>query len=106
MSLSDLIDNKESRTKAGYLEAFGRTLSGIAPWLQLQGGDADEVRLRDQYRRWAIKAIANAVNPQAKDYLQWSGGQPLVDAVVRGLRADQVPLAVGTPGQRRKKTGC
>jgi len=46
----------------------------------LQGGDADEVRLRDQYRRWAIKAIANAVNPQAKDYLQWSGGQPLVDA--------------------------
>jgi hypothetical protein len=80
MLLSDRIDNKESRTKVGYLEAFGRTLSGIAPWLQLEGGDADEVKLRDQYRQWALKAIGNAVSPQAKDYLQWTGGQPLVDA--------------------------
>jgi len=80
MLLSDRIDNKESRTKAGYLEAFGRTLSGIAPWLQLEGGDEAEVKLRDQYRKWALKAIANAVNPQAKDFMQWKGGQPLVDA--------------------------
>ncbi|MDB5150286.1 MAG: hypothetical protein JWQ57_4306 [Mucilaginibacter sp.] len=80
MLLSDRIDNKESRIKVGYLEAFGRTLSGIAPWLQLEGGDPAEVKLREQYRAWALKAIANAVNPQAKDYLQWSGGQPLVDA--------------------------
>jgi hypothetical protein len=80
MLLSDRIDNKESRTKVGYLEAFGRTLSGIAPWLQLEGGDPAEVKLREQYRAWALKAIANSVNPQAKDYLQWSGGQPLVDA--------------------------
>jgi hypothetical protein len=80
MQLSDKIDNKESRAKVGYLEAFGRTLSGIAPWLQLEGGDVAEVKLREQYRAWALKAIANAVNPQAKDYLQWNGGQPLVDA--------------------------
>jgi hypothetical protein len=80
MELSDRIDNKESRTKAGYLEAFGRTLSGIAPWLQAEGGDADELKLRNQYREWTLKAIANAVNPQAKDYMQWNGGQPLVDA--------------------------
>ncbi|WP_224750972.1 DUF2264 domain-containing protein [Mucilaginibacter pankratovii] len=80
MELSDRIDNKESRTKAGYLEAFGRTLSGIAPWLQAEGGDADEIKLRNQYREWTLKAIANAVNPQAKDYMQWNGGQPLVDA--------------------------
>jgi hypothetical protein len=80
MELSDRIDNKEGRTKAGYLEAFGRTLSGIAPWLQAEGGDADEIKLRNQYREWTLKAIANAVNPQAKDYMQWNGGQPLVDA--------------------------
>ncbi|NCD68125.1 DUF2264 domain-containing protein [Mucilaginibacter agri] len=80
VALSDRIDNKESRAKVAYLEAFGRTLSGIAPWLQLEGGNNDEVKLRDQYRQWALKAIANAVNPEAKDYLQWSGGQPLVDA--------------------------
>jgi hypothetical protein len=80
MELSDRTDNKQGRTEAGYLEAFGRTLSGIAPWLQLEGGDAAEVQLRNQYRDWALKAIANAVNPQAKDYMQWKGGQPLVDA--------------------------
>jgi hypothetical protein len=78
--LADHIDNKESRSKVAYLEAFGRTLSGIAPWLQLEGGSTEEVKLRDQYRQWALKAIANAVNPKAKDYLQWNGGQPLVDA--------------------------
>jgi hypothetical protein len=78
--LSEHIDNKESRLKVAYLEAFGRTLSGIAPWLNLDGGDAAEIKLREQYRAWAIKATANAVNPNAKDYMQWKGGQPLVDA--------------------------
>ena len=29
--LSDRIDNKTQRTKVAYLEAFGRTLSGIGP---------------------------------------------------------------------------
>lgn len=80
VTLAEHTDNKESRTKVAYLEAFGRTLSGIAPWLQLEGGDDAEVKLRNQYRQWALKAIANAVNPQSPDYLQWQGGQPLVDA--------------------------
>jgi hypothetical protein len=78
--LSERIDNAQSRAKVAYLEAFGRTLSGIAPWINLEGGDPEEVKLRNQYREWALKAIANAVNPQARDYLQWTGGQPLVDA--------------------------
>jgi hypothetical protein len=78
--LSERIDNKESRTKAAYLEAFGRTMSGIAPWLNLEGGDPAEVKMRDQYRAWALKAIDNTTNPASKDYLQWKGGQELVDA--------------------------
>lgn len=78
--LSKRTDNKENRSKAAYLEAFGRTLSGIAPWLNLEGGTKEEVALRNRYRQWALQAIANAVNPSAKDYLTWTGGQPLVDA--------------------------
>ena len=78
--LSSRVDNKENRMKASYLEAFGRTLSGIAPWLNGEGGSKEEIALREQYRGWCLKAIANAVNPLAKDYLQWTGGQPLVDA--------------------------
>jgi hypothetical protein len=78
--LSPRIDNKDSRSRVTYLEAWGRLLSGIAPWLNEEGGAADEIALRQQYRQWALKAIANSVNPAAKDYMVWQGGQPLVDA--------------------------
>ncbi len=78
--LSKRIDNADNRRRVAYLEAFGRTLSGIAPWLNLEGGSQGEVSLRNQYRKWALKGLTNAVNPNAKDYLKWDGGQPLVDA--------------------------
>jgi hypothetical protein len=78
--LSPKVDNKENRLKASYLEAFGRTLSGIAPWLNAEGGSKEESALREQYRQWTLKAVANAVDPSSKDYLTWTGGQPLVDA--------------------------
>jgi len=78
--LAENIDNAVNRTSVSYLEAFGRTLCGIAPWLNLEGGPKDEIALRNKYRQWALKAIANAVNPASKDYLKWDGGQPLVDA--------------------------
>ena len=91
MALSKTIDNPENRTKAAYLEAFARTLCGISPWLNLEGGDSAEVKLREQYRVWALKAIANAVNPSAKDYMQWIGGQPLVDAAFFSLALVRSP---------------
>jgi len=78
--LSKRIDNADNRRRVAYLEAFGRTLSGIAPWLNLEGGSQGEVSLRNQYRKWALKGLTNAVNTNAKDYLKWDGGQPLVDA--------------------------
>jgi hypothetical protein len=80
VELSKTVDNKESRTQASYLEAFGRTLNGISAWLDLEGGTEAEIKLRNLYRQWTLKAIANAVNPSSKDYLKWTGGQPLVDA--------------------------
>lgn len=78
--LSERTDNATLRTSSAYLEAFGRTMAGIAPWLNLEGGSDEERLLRTQYRDWALKGIANAVNPAAKDYLTWNGSQPLVDA--------------------------
>lgn len=70
------------RAKYTHLEAFGRVLMGIAPWLQLDVLDDDEKKLQDKYFNLAIKCITNAVNPDAKDYMNWGdeGGQPLVDA--------------------------
>jgi hypothetical protein len=80
VELSKRVDNAANRSTVTYLEALGRTLSGLAPWLQLEGGSREETALRKQYRDWSLKAVTNAVNPKAKDYLKWNGGQPLVDA--------------------------
>lgn len=91
VDFSASIDNREGRGKVAYLEAFGRTLAGIAPWLNIEEGSAEEQSLRKQYREWSLKAIANAVNPQAKDYLQWKGGQPLVDASFFALALVRCP---------------
>lgn len=91
VALSPNIDNAAHRSKVAYLEAFGRTLSGIAPWLNAEGGSAEEVALRNQYRQWTLSAIANAVNPRAKDYLVWEGGQPLVDASFFALGLVRAP---------------
>lgn len=81
VALSKRSDNPTHRAKVAYLEAFGRTLCGIAPWLNTEGGTKEEVTLRNKYRDWSLKAIANAVNPNARDYMTWNlGGQQLVDA--------------------------
>jgi hypothetical protein len=91
VSLSEKVDNKASREKVAYLEAFGRVMSGIGPWLNLEGGSKEEVALRSQYRQWALKAIANAVDPAAQDYMEWNGGQPLVDASFLALGLVRCP---------------
>lgn len=91
VALKSNSDNAEWRKQVSYLEAFARTLSGIAPWLNLEGGSAEEVALRNQYREWALKGLANAVNPQSKDYLRFTGGQPLVDASFLALALVRCP---------------
>ncbi|RAV29615.1 DUF2264 domain-containing protein [Sinomicrobium soli] len=69
------------RKKVTYLEAFGRTLSGVAPWLELGPDNTPEGKLREKYIRMALKAIRNATDPEAADFMNFTeGGQPLVDA--------------------------
>lgn len=64
-----------------YMEAFGRLMAGITPWLSLPDDDTEESQKRAQLREWAMKAYRNAVDPQSPNYLLWNKeGQPLVDA--------------------------
>lgn len=64
-----------------YMEAFGRLMSGLAPWLSLPDDDTPEGMQRKQLRQWALKAYAHAVDPESPDYLLWNKhGQALVDA--------------------------
>ena len=71
----------DGREEVVHLEAVGRTLAGIAPWLELGPDETEEGKLRKKYIGLSVKGIANAVNPEAKDYLNFTElGQPLVDA--------------------------
>lgn len=79
LELSPTWDNRDK--KVAYMECFGRLMAGIAPWLTLPDDDTPEGLKRKQLREWALKAYANAVDPESPDYLGWqSGGQTLVDA--------------------------
>lgn len=67
--------------KVTYMEAFGRLMAGIAPWLALPDDNTAEGARRKQLREWALRAYANAVDPASPDCLLWQGeGQVLVDA--------------------------
>lgn len=64
-----------------YMECFGRTMAGLAPWLSLPDDDTAEGQMRKELRGWALKSYAHAVNPESPDYLGWNKhGQALVDA--------------------------
>ena len=91
ITLSNTCDNPQQRKKVAYLEAFARTLCGISPWLNGEGGSAKEIALRNQYREWVLKGIANAVDSTKKDYMLWTGGQPLVDASFFALALVRCP---------------
>lgn len=67
--------------KVTYMEAFGRLMSGIAPWLALPDDDTSEGKNRKQLREWALSSYKHSVDPSSPDYLLWNGeGQALVDA--------------------------
>ena len=69
------------RKKVTYLEALGRTLAGVAPWLELSEGSSSEMDLRKKYVALSIASIKNAVTPGSTDYMNFTeGAQPLVDA--------------------------
>jgi len=63
-----------------HLEAFGRLLAGLAPWIE--SGAAPE------YGPLALQALDRAVDPKSPDFMNFtSESQPLVDAafLVQGL---------------------
>lgn len=80
--LVEVSPNWDGRDKrVTYMEAFGRLMAGIAPWLALPDDGTPEGAKRKELRELALKAYANAVDPDSPDYLLWrKEGQPMVDA--------------------------
>lgn len=71
----------QGREKYAGLEALGRSLAGLAPWLEHGDHGGEEGRQRQQMAALARSAIDAATDPQSPDYLNFrEGSQPLVDA--------------------------
>lgn len=67
------------RPQYTHLEALGRTLVGVAPWLELE--HPAEAALRAEMAGLARQAIAAATDPDSPDYCNFErGSQPVVDA--------------------------
>ncbi|HET8655087.1 MAG TPA: DUF2264 domain-containing protein [Longimicrobiaceae bacterium] len=97
--------SREERAAVTHLEAFGRTMAGLAPWLELGADSSDEGRLRARFVDLAHRALSRAVDPASPDFLNFSRGrQPLVDAaflshaVLRAPRVLQEQLDSTTRG--------
>ena len=97
----------EERKAFAPLEAFGRSMLGLAPWLEADSEILDEEERTRQavYRAKAVRCIEMATNPESPDFMLFDeGGQPLVDAAFLAHALVRAPkaLAAALPEETRK----
>ena len=81
------------------LEAFGRSMLGLAPWLEADSEmlDPEEQALQRIWREKAVRCINMATDPASPDYMLFDrDGQPLVDAAFLAHAVVRAPKALGT----------
>ena len=86
------------RRSVTHLEAFGRLVAGIAPWLELE-----EAR---SYADLTRRALASAIDPASPDFMNFTTNrQPLVDAafLAQGLLRAPKALREALDSQTREK---
>ncbi|MDO9633721.1 MAG: DUF2264 domain-containing protein [Paludibacter sp.] len=75
------VGSTRGREKATHLEALGRTICGIAPWLELDADNSKEGKLRAKYIEITLAALKNAVDSTSPDFMGFDvDRQNLVDA--------------------------
>ena len=81
MPVEAALGQEADRRNYTYLEAFGRLLAGMAPWLELGPDGSDEGKLRGKYILLVRRCLHNATDPQSPDFMNFNKGkQPVVDA--------------------------
>jgi hypothetical protein len=82
-----------SRAESTHLEAVGRLLCGLAPFLEgTPGNDAAEEAIRARFREWARLAIKYGCDPKSPDALNFgTNQQSLVDAAFLALAIVRAP---------------
>jgi len=84
--------NPADRAKYTHLEALGRLLAGIAPWLEASLDAGAEHDAQAAMRTLAHGAIRSATDPKSPDYLNFhEGSQPLVDCGFLGQAILRAP---------------
>jgi hypothetical protein len=88
---------RADRAKYTHLEALGRLLSGMAPWLERAGAaDVEEEQQRVRYAELARAAVDAGTDPASPDYLNFDeGGQPIVDGAFLALALLRAPTELG-----------
>lgn len=83
---------EQHRRQTTYLEALGRALAGIAPWLEHGPRSGTEGELRARYGEWALAAIAAGVDTASPDYMDFGvDRQTIVDTAFLSLALLRAP---------------
>ena len=84
---------EEASRNSTHLQAVGRLLCGLAPWLEAEpGNDPAEEALRTRYREWARLAIRYGCDPKSPDALNFGNNQQsVVDAAFLALAIVRAP---------------
>jgi len=77
---------------------LGRTAAGVAPWLALPDDETEEGKMRKSLRLELLKGLANSVNPESPDYMNYrTESQPIVDAAYVAQAFIRAPEALWKP---------
>ena len=89
------VEGVPDRRSVTHLEAFGRTMAGVAPWLEAADDQAADAGDRRRIAGLALQAIERATDPASPDRLNFTdGAQPLVDAAFLAHALVRAPKAV------------
>jgi hypothetical protein len=100
------VEQKPGSKRASFthLEAFGRLLCGIAPWLAAETLSGDELKLQQEFIKLAQTSLDAATDPQSPDFMNFTtGGQPLVDAAFLAQGILRAPKVLWEPLETRVK---
>ena len=87
----------EDRRKSTHLEAVGRLLAGIAPWLEHGPRSGSEATLRERFAQLARNGLSFGTDAKSPDYLRFGEtGQSLVDTAFLALAILRAPTELWT----------
>jgi hypothetical protein len=88
----------EKRHPFSFLEACGRTLAGIAPWLECKGLTGQEAQQQQYTKKLCQAMLVSITDPSSPDFLNFNAGpQSLVDAAYLAQGLLRAPEALWRP---------